>query len=127
MSCDISIRSPLPIGNGLSSGPLAGFPQISSRSLFENSPFVAWQIAGENSTCREASFGVITYSGRFASIVLKPGIDGFALKGENTENAFVNAAKRLLSNEAFQCFNAKSKFAERQQAFGRDRAATEAI
>ena len=42
-------------------------------------------------------------------------------------HAIVNATKRFLPNEAFQCFNAKSKLAKCQRALGRYRATTEAL
>jgi hypothetical protein len=59
--------------------------------------------------------------------LLQTGVHGLAFKGEHAKDAFVNAAKRFLPNEAFQCFNAKSKFAKCQRALGRHRATTEAL
>ena len=46
--------------------------------------------------------------------ILESRIDGFALKSQDTENAFVNATERLTPNKSFQCFNAKCKFAKRE-------------
>jgi hypothetical protein len=42
-------------------------------------------------------------------VVLMARIDSFALKCEDTKDAFVDAAKRLLSNKAFQSFHPKSE------------------
>jgi hypothetical protein len=51
-----------------------------------------------------------------ASVLLQAGIDGFALKGEDTEDALVYAAERFLSDETLQCRNAQSKLAKREGA-----------
>ena len=40
---------------------------------------------------------------------LQPGIDRFAFKGQNAEDALMHTAKRLLANEALQGFNPKSE------------------
>jgi hypothetical protein len=48
---------------------------------------------------------------------LETRIDWFCFKGENTEDAFVNAAKRFATNEAFERLNAESEFAKREGAF----------
>jgi hypothetical protein len=58
---------------------------------------------------------------------LQTGVHGLAFKGEHAKDAFVEATTRFLPNEAFQRFNAKSKFAKCQRALGRHRATTEAL
>jgi len=49
---------------------------------------------------------------------LEARIDWLAFKGQHTEDAFMYPAERLLSDKSFESFNAKSKLAERQRAFG---------
>ena len=48
------------------------------------------------------------------SIPLQSGIDRFAFEGENTKDAFVDSSERFLSDEAFQPFDPKCEFANRQ-------------
>ena len=45
---------------------------------------------------------------------LETRVHGFALKREDTEDALVDPAKRLLPNEPLQGFDAESKFTQRQ-------------
>ena len=47
-----------------------------------------------------------------ASLWLESGIDGFALEGEYAEDAFVNAANRLLAYEALEGLDAEREFSE---------------
>ena len=50
----------------------------------------------------------------FFILALEARIDGLAFKGEDTEHAFVDAAKRFLADESFQRLNPKSEFTQCQ-------------
>jgi hypothetical protein len=68
VTCD---PSPVKLGLWASEwlvNPSTGSRQDLPRASFEKSPFVAWQIAGQNSTGRETSFCVVAYSGRFGGV-----------------------------------------------------------
>lgn len=47
-----------------------------------------------------------------ATPTLEARVDGFCFERQDTEDAFVDAAKRLLANEAFEGFDAQSEFAQ---------------
>ena len=49
---------------------------------------------------------------------LEARIDRLAFESQHTEDAFMYPAERLLSDKSFKSFNAKSKLAECQRAFG---------
>src|SRR5881628_543288 len=53
---------------------------------------------------------------------LQPRIHGLAFKGEDPEDALVNAIERLAPRESLERFDAQGELAERQRALGRETA-----
>jgi hypothetical protein len=51
-----------------------------------------------------------------SSVFLEARIDRFALKGQNSENTFVNASERLLLDEAFESFDAQGELSQSQRS-----------
>jgi hypothetical protein len=51
-----------------------------------------------------------------SSVFLKARIDWFALKGQDSENTFVNAPERFLLDEAFESFDAQRELSQSQRS-----------
>ena len=53
-----------------------------------------------------------SWEARCSGLTLESWVDGLALEGEDTENAFVDATKRFLSDEPLQRFDIQCKLAQ---------------
>src|SRR6266540_929277 len=54
-------------------------------------------------------------------------IDGFALQGQRSEDALMDAAQRLAAGEAFQRLDAERELAHGEGAFGAETTAAQAV
>ena len=57
---------------------------------------------------------------------LEPRIDRLAFEGQDAEDAFVNAAKRLAGDESLESFDAERELADRQRSLEPQAAAAKA-